>query len=302
MSKGGSQTQTTTQTLDPQIKAAFLGNLSQAQQVAAGLGPQQFAGFDPLYTQGEQMALSAGGAGQNALAQAAQAAQNAIGYQPQQIGYNAADVQSYYNPYEQQVVDQSLADIERQRQLASMNLGQQATAAKAFGGSRHGIAEGQLAGEYGRTAAQTAANLRNTGYQNALQMAMQQQAQNQAAGLAGAQFGLTAANQLGQLGQAQTAAGLQAAQTAMGLGATRQQFAQQQLDAARNLELQRLGITQGALGLMSPTMGASTSTTTPTSSNLAAGALGGAMLGSQIGVLGPYGALIGGGLGLLGAL
>ena len=86
-----------------------------------------------------------------------------------------------------------------------------------------------------------------------------------------------------------------AAQTAMGLGGARQQFAQQQMDAARNLGLERLGIMQSALGLQMPGMGGSTST--PTYNNPAAGALGGAMAGYQM--FGPYGAIGG---GLLGAL
>jgi hypothetical protein len=81
----------------------------------------------------------------------------------------------------------------------------------------------------------------------------------------------------------------------MGIGGSRQQLAQQQLDAARNLGLERLGIAQGALGLQLPSLGGSTNT--PTYSNPAAGALGGAMAGYQM--FGPYGAIGG---GLLGAL
>jgi hypothetical protein len=84
----------------------------------------------------------------------------------------------------------------------------------------------------------------------------------------------------------------------MGLGGARQQFAQQQLDAARNLELERLGITQGAVGLMSPTMGATQTTTTPTTSKPLLGALGGG-LGAAAFTSNPY--LIGG-AALLGAL
>jgi hypothetical protein len=83
----------------------------------------------------------------------------------------------------------------------------------------------------------------------------------------------------------------------MGIGGSRQQLAQQQLDAARNLGLERLGIAQGALGLQLPNLGGST--TTPLYSNPAAGALGGAMAGYSMFPGNPY-AAIGG--GLLGAL
>ena len=299
MSKGGSQTSTQTQTLDPEVKGAFMDQLDAAKAAAAGLGQRQFAGFNPMYDQGEQMALgAASGAGSQALNQAMMATQGLGGYQPERIGFDQQAVDSYFNPFQQQVVDQTLADIERQRQMASQNIGQQASAARSFGGSRHGVAEGVMAGEYGRTAAQTAAGLRSQGYQQALGLAQQQQQLNQAAGMQGAQFGLSAAQQLGNMGQVRTAADLQAAQTAMGLGGARQQFAQQQLDAARNLEMERLGITQGAVGLLSPTMGATQTTTTPTTSKPLLGALGGG-LGAAAFTSNPY--LIGG-AALLGAL
>jgi len=120
--------------------------------------------------------------------------------------------------------------------------------------------------------------------------------QNQAAGLQGAQFRLGAAEQLARMGSAQTSADYLAAQTAMGLGGARQQFAQQQMDAARNLGLERLGIMQSALGLQMPNMGQTTST--PTYTNPASGALGGAF-GAAAFTSNPY--LIAG-AGLLGAL
>ena len=295
MSKGGDP-QVTTTSIDPEVKAGYLGNLDYARQVANQTGARQFAGFDPTYQQGEQMALAAGtGPGRQQLGMAGQLTQAGAGYTPTMIRPDAALTQQYFNPFEQQVVDTSLKDMEQARQRAVQQMGQQATAARAFGGSRHGVAEALTSGEYGKQAGSMVANLRNQGYQQALQLAQQQQMQNQAAGLQGAQFRLGAANQLGQMGQAQTGADYLAAQTAMGLGGARQQFAQQQMDAARNLGLERLGIMQSALGLQMPGMGGSTST--PTYNNPAAGALGGAMAGYQM--FGPYGAIGG---GLLGAL
>lgn len=290
---GGTQQTVTRQELDPEVKAAFMGNLAEAQRVASGLGQRQFAPFDPLYQQGEQMALAAaGGPGSQAVTQAMQNAAGLTGFTPAQIGFDQGMVEQYFNPFQQQVVDATMQDIERQRQMASMGLGQQAAAARAFGGSRQGVAEGVLAGEAARTAAQTMAGLRSQGFQQALNLAQQQQLANQQAGLAGAQFRLGAGQQLGALGSARTAADLLAAQTAMGLGGARQQFAQQQLDAARNLELERLGIRQGAVGLLSPTMGATQTQTGPGQyTNPVAGALGGALAGAQL--FGTGGALAG---------
>jgi hypothetical protein len=82
----------------------------------------------------------------------------------------------------------------------------------------------------------------------------------------------------------------------MQLGGARQAFEQQQLDAIRNIGLQKLGISQSALGFNPAALGGSTST--PYSQNVASGALGGALAGGQM--FGPYGALAGGILGLLG--
>ena len=300
MSKGGSET--TKQAVDPDVKAAYLTNLGYAQDVANQMGVKEFAGFNPQYQAGEQQIMSAaqGGAGMQNLGTAADLTRAAGGYAPMAVGSNQAMTQSYYNPYEQDVINTGLADLERSRQQAVQQMGQQATAAKAFGGSRHGVAEALTNQQYGTQAGNMIANLRQQGFQNAQQLAQQAQLANQAAGLQGAQFRLGAAQQLGNLGQAQTAGQYQAGQALMGLGGARQQLAQQQMDAARNIGLERLGIMQSALGLQPANLGFTQSA--PTYSNPAAGALGGAAMGSQIAALGPYGWAIGGGLGLLGAL
>jgi len=105
-----------------------------------------------------------------------------------------------------------------------------------------------------------------------------------------------AAQQLGQMGQAQTAGQYQGGQAMMGLGQQRQAAAQQQLDAQRNLNLERLGIMQGALGLQPANLGGST--TQPMYQNTGANILGGAMMGNAIfpGVGGAFGGAL---LGLL---
>jgi hypothetical protein len=301
MSKGGSQpsTSTTSTQVDPQIKAAYLGNVDYARQVANSLGAQQFAGFDPLYQMGESQALAAGqGVGRQQLGMAGQLTGALAGYSPTMIRPDAALTRQYFNPFENQVVGTSLADMEQARQRAVQQTGQQAMSAKSFGGSRHGVAEALTSGEYGKQAGSMVANLRNQGYQQALGLAQQQQLQNQAAGLQGAQFRLGAAKQLGQMGQAQTGADYMAAQTAMGLGGARQQLAQQQMNASRNLGLERLGIMQSALGLQMPNMGGMSTTSTPNYSNPGAGVLGGAMAGYSMFPGTPYGAIAGGLLGL----
>ena len=81
------------------------------------------------------------------------------------------DMGQYMNPYPQQVIERGQADIERQRQMAAQSLGAQAQQAKAFGGSRHGVAEGTLGGEYARMGADLAAQQRQQAFQQAQQAA-----------------------------------------------------------------------------------------------------------------------------------
>jgi len=82
----------------------------------------------------------------------------------------------------------------------------------------------------------------------------------------------------------------------MNLGLTRQQFAQLQLDAQRNLPLQRLAIQQSALTAQPANLGSTTTgmTSQPTTRNVGANILGGAATGAQFG---PWGAVAGGLLG-----
>lgn len=241
MSKDSGGSATATTSIDPQIKEQYLKNLEQAKSVAANLGVQQFAGFNPLYQQGEEQLVN-------------------LGLKP----FTGADIQQFMNPYEEQVIQGTLGDIEQSRQMAALQNAQQASQAKAFGGSRYGVQQSLTDQAALQQAAKTAAQMRQAGYGQAAQLA--QSARN---------------------------LGLQGAQAVMGAGTARQQLEQARLDAARNIGLQKLGVTQSALGLQPGNLGGTT--TQPTYQNQAAGALGGAMAGYQM--FGPWGAVGGGLLG-----
>lgn len=241
MSKDSGGSATATTSIDPQIKEQYLKNLEQAKSVATNLGVQQFAGFNPLYQQGEEQLVN-------------------LGLKP----FTGADIQQFMNPYEEQVIQGTLGDIEQSRQMAALQNAQQASQAKAFGGSRYGVQQSLTDQAALQQAAKTAAQMRQAGYGQAAQLA--QSARN---------------------------LGLQGAQAVMGAGTARQQLEQARLDAARNIGLQKLGVTQSALGLQPGNLGGTT--TQPTYQNQAAGALGGAMAGYQM--FGPWGAVGGGLLG-----
>jgi len=152
---------------------------------------------------------------------AAGALQGAIGG-TQRAMQAPLQVGAYANPYTSAVIDRTQQDIERQRQMAMNTLGAQATAANAFGGSRQGVAEGVMAGEYGRMAGDMAAQQRQQNYSQALQAAMSDR-----------QARLGAASQMGQLGQQAfgTSQAIQQQQAQQGL--LQQGIQQALIDAAR---------------------------------------------------------------------
>jgi hypothetical protein len=135
---GGStpSSSTATTSIDPDVKAAYLRNLEEARATAAGLGTRQFAPY---------------------------------------AEYNLGMVQKYMNPYEQQVIQGTLGDIERARQGQISAEGAAATAAKAFGGSRQGVTRSLVDEAALRNATNAVAQLRNTGFAQAQNLGLSQQ-------------------------------------------------------------------------------------------------------------------------------
>jgi hypothetical protein len=312
MSKGGAP-DVTTNAVDPDIKQAFLTNFMNAQGVASALPTQQFAGFNPMYQAGEEALVNTAlaGPGISGTDLAAQMAAYGGVYQPAMQTAGQANLSmtgpgsivSYMNPYTSQVRQNALADLETARQAAIQQTGERAMQARAFGGSRQGVAEGITNLGFAKQAGTLGSQLIENAFNNAVQLqaadlARQQQAAaaNQQAGIQGAQLRLSGANQLGGLAAQQQALRLGGAQAVLGAGSARQAAEQQQMDAIRNIGLQRLGIVQSSLGAQPANLGGTVST--PMYSNPGAGLLGGAAAGFQFG--GPTGAAVGGLLGLLG--
>jgi hypothetical protein len=95
------------------------------QQSLSGLAPQ-IAGQDPLQQQAQTLATQGIGSYQPFL-QAAQAATGPQAYQ------------AYMSPYQQQVIDVSLAEFDRNKAIQEKSIADQAIAAGAFGGGREGV-------------------------------------------------------------------------------------------------------------------------------------------------------------------
>ena len=169
------------------------------------------------------------------LQRAGMGAAQGMNYRPMAINApTQAGLQQYTNPYENQVVNQSLEDIERSRLMQQNVGGAQAGAANAFGGSRHGIAEAETNRAFADQSARTASGLRMSGYQNAQDMERQAQMQNQQAGLSGAQQRLSAGQQLGNLSNLGFGMGQQVQSRMDQQGAMQQALNQQVINAGKN--------------------------------------------------------------------
>ena len=201
------------------MPAGGKGGISNVRPVAAPTVQPAQAVAQPAATY--QPAVMPQQQGFNVNQASASALQGALG-STQRAMQGPLQVGAYANPYTSEVIDRTQQDIESQRQMAMNTLGAQATAARAFGGSRQGVAEGVMAGQYGRMAGDMAAQQRQQNYSQALQAAMSDR-----------QARLGAASQMGQLGQQAfgTSQAIQQQQAQQGL--LQQGIQQALIDAAR---------------------------------------------------------------------
>ena len=86
----------------------------------------------------------------------------------------AATLQKYQSPYQQQVIDTTMADIQRQADIARGFSQDQAIGAGAFGGSRSAILEAESQRPYVQQMARTAAGLQQRGFEQAQRAADEQ--------------------------------------------------------------------------------------------------------------------------------
>jgi len=185
-----------------------LSTLGRAERIAAGAAPTDFS-----------QAQGTLGQGIGALQGAAQM-------------YDPSSAQAFMNPYQQQVIDESIRQINRQGDISRQNLQAQATRAGAFGGSREGVQRAELERAISEQRNAAIVGGLSQGYNQASGQAQQAFQLQQAQGLQGA------AGLQGQFGQTQQQQALQQAQALQGIGGL---YGQQSLQQAQ------LG--QGAAGL-----------------------------------------------------
>lgn len=262
-----------------------VAGFTQPQMQAFNLAQSGIGGYMPALTQGTQAMQGGIGATSQALgivpaalsgAQPYQAGSASTGYGATQ-GYNPmTGYQGFMNPYMDEVVRQSEADIARQGKIQEQSVKAQGVGAGAFGGSRQAVAERELGRNIADQQARTSSGLRAQGFEQAQANALnafeqQQQRQGQFAELLGnlgtayGQLGLQGASTLGNLGQGLGSLGTQMAGlgelgqqlnirdvgTLMDVGTAQQAQTQAGLDALRQNQYQRTMAPYQQLGFFS---------------------------------------------------
>jgi len=121
----------------------------------------QVAGLTPI----QQQAIERGVAGIGSFQPMLQAGSDILG-----MGVSAAmpdSTQAFMNPFVENVIDQNLADIQRQGDIARQQIGSRAVQQGAFGGSRQAVAEQELQRNLADTFARQSAGLRAQAFESA---------------------------------------------------------------------------------------------------------------------------------------
>ena len=245
------------------------------------------AAQDPLQTQAASLAASGVGGYAPYLSEAAtygtQAGTTMGGVSPYitgaagltgtGAGTGAGSIASYMSPYQQQVIDTTLAEFDKQAAMRQQNISDQAVAMGGFGGGREGVMQSEYQTQSDKNRALLQAQMLQQGFGQGASL-RQQDYLNQL-GLAGATTGL-ASGQLGlgtyQQGLARLAPQLAGGdiQTLSGIGAIQQQQGQRVLDAQAQANqlaafepYQRLGTYGQGIGQLAPMMGGTQTAITP---------------------------------------
>jgi F0F1-type ATP synthase membrane subunit c/vacuolar-type H+-ATPase subunit K len=224
------------------FSAQQLAALSPGQQQAISRAMSGVGSFEPFLQKGTEAIGQ--GIGQLGTAQQRVAA----------AGIDPSSYQQFMNPFMEDVIQKQYQDIADQGAKQQTQLGASAVGAGAFGGSRQGIAQGEIAANVLDQQARTGAQLRSAGFQQAQnlaqQAAQQQLRQAQLTGQLGqsvGQLGMQTAG-LGQLGQQM---GVQDVNTLLGIGGLQQGQDQRQLDVTRANQLAQQALPFQRIGFMS---------------------------------------------------
>ena len=123
--------------------APQVAGLTTREQRARTLADQGIGSFQPFLTSAQQLT----GAG---------------------AGTGAGSVQQFMSPYQSQVIDETLAEFDRQKSIQEQRIRDQAVASGAFGGGREGVQLAEFGTGAARERAQLQAGLLNQGFGQAV--------------------------------------------------------------------------------------------------------------------------------------
>ena len=187
------------------------------QQAAFNLTQQGIGAFQPYLTSALGQQFGAAGT----LGQGVQSLQG--------MDFDPSNISQFMDPYQQNVTQEALKEIDRQSAMAGNQLAGKAVGAGAFGGSRFGLQQSELARN---TADLKSRRIFEDLSRNFQQAQAAQQATNQQMMQQGQVFGQLAnqqgniGGQIAQLGQAQQQLGMNDVQSLMGIGSLQQQLGQ----------------------------------------------------------------------------
>lgn len=293
-SKGG-QTAVSTSTPPADVVANYKYVTELAKQTA-GTPYQAYTGeLTPGLTQTQQQAIAGipsattayqpyFGQAQGLIGQATQ------GYTP--TAFSPEAISQYENPYTQDVIDATLANMRQEQGKQQSALQGNAIAAGAWGGDRAAIAANDLARQQELATGQTIAGLKNQNYMQALaqfnaqnQLGLNAAQLNQQAALQGAGLTGTLGAQATQLGLAGAGAGLQAGTLEQQTQAAKDAAAYQQFQQQQQYPFNTLSWLSGITSGLGAGMGGTSTTTQPSPSPFSQA------LGAGLGIAGTAGML-----------
>lgn len=255
------------------------GGIPPQQPLPPVTGPQPMTGPTPtVVSDPVQRAPNVFSSAAQGLNTAMAGARNEMMYNPMASNVTAdrlsnANLSAYANPYQNQVIDNTLNDLNKARQMQMNQVGANASASGAFGGSRQALREAETNTGYFDQAARAAANLRLQGFRDVQNMAqtdinnkLAADMSNQGSALAGSQQRLAAGNQLANLSNLGFGMGQQLQGNLAQDGAMKQGINQLLIDAVKNQVNQRSQAPFQSIGLLSQALGASPVPQTSTTS------------------------------------
>jgi len=153
--------------------------------------------------------------------------------------YDPTSYKKFYDPFVEEVIDTTLADIGRERDIQNQRIRADSVGGGAFGGSRQAVAQQELQRNVADQMARTGAQLRSAAYTGAQQQAQSAFENQQKRGLQAGQLFQQLGTGIGALGESAQAQGFQDFNTLFNAGQLEQQQLQRQFDVQRAADLEQ---------------------------------------------------------------